>query len=553
MISNDDNVIREIGKEDPDSLVIQGLMTELVSGVEGFVHSLDSAGHLKVVSKEASSLSLSKSLSNEGPEAMKTSLSCFEFEDESDITSDLTHTVKSTCNLNPGFLSRGKKRSQVLPKKSTTEPVSELPLIFPINTFSPVVKRARSDQDDCGDQACFVVGYVYSNEVIAESNRIPKVKGRALHVHELIKSYQLLSRLKILASKPATIDDLKGFHSGGYIDYIRSLDDTANRSTDEDGLLDTTVVGEEFGLGYDCPSIPKLLTFMQEIAGSTMTAVKAVLEGNCKIAINFHGGWHHSKPAEASGFCYVNDIVIGILYALKQPGVDRVLYLDFDLHHGDAVQDAFAHSSRVMTVSFHKYEISFFPGTGPVQDIGTGKGKGYSVNVPLREGMSDVNYEKITTKVLTEVYAAFSPDLVVCQFGADGLAKDPMQSFNLTPESLVSCLRLVKHWRKPTVVLGGGGYNFINTAKTWTQLTAAALGLRLPVNIPENYRFFLEYGPSFDMTVDKSSAKDHNDSNYLSDIFRLIRKNLMKYVVKDDKTYRKRNVQFSVVDSGNVV
>lgn len=112
--------------------------------------------------------------------------------------------------------------------------------------------------------------------------------------------------------------------------------------------------------------------------------------GLCDIAINWAGGLHHAKKSEASGFCYVNDIVLGILELLRYYA--RVLYIDIDVHHGDGVEEAFYTTDRVMTVSFHKYG-EFFPGTGELKDVGVQKGKYYSVNVPLRDGIDDNSYQ----------------------------------------------------------------------------------------------------------------------------------------------------------------
>ena len=107
----------------------------------------------------------------------------------------------------------------------------------------------------------------------------------------------------------------------------------------------------------------------------------------CDIAINWAGGLHHAKKCEASGFCYVNDIVVGILELLKYH--NRVLYIDIDVHHGDGVEEAFYTTNRVMTVSFHRYGEGFFPGTGDLMDIGCGEGKYYSLNVPLKMFVTD--------------------------------------------------------------------------------------------------------------------------------------------------------------------
>ncbi|XP_064884242.1 histone deacetylase 8 isoform X6 [Columba livia] len=194
--------------------------------------------------------------------------------------------------------------------------------------------------------------------------------------------------------------------------------------------------------------------------------------------------WMASARDEASGFCYLNDAVLGIL-RLRQK-FDRVLYIDLDLHHGDGVEDAFSFTSKVMTVSLHKFSPGFFPGTGDVTDVGLGKGRYYSVNVPIQDGIQDEKYYQICETVLKEVYAAFSPNAVVLQLGADTIAGDPMCSFNMTPEGVGKCLKYVLQWQLATLILGGGGYNLANTARCWTYLTGLILGRTLSSEIPDH-------------------------------------------------------------------
>lgn len=114
----------------------------------------------------------------------------------------------------------------------------------------------------------------------------------------------------------------------------------------------------------DCPGFDGLYNFCQLAAGGSIDAADLIITETAEIAINWAGGFHHAKKTEASGFCYVNDIVICILELLKF--YPRVLYLDIDVHHGDGVEEAFYHTNRVMTVSFHQYEEDFFPGTGEI-------------------------------------------------------------------------------------------------------------------------------------------------------------------------------------------
>lgn len=131
-------------------------------------------------------------------------------------------------------------------------------------------------------------------------------------------------------------------------------------------------------------------------------AAQRIASGSADIAINWAGGLHHAKKREASGFCYINDIVLGILELLRS--YPRVLYIDIDCHHGDGVEEAFYTTDRVMTCSFHKFG-EYFPGTGTQEDKGMGKGKHYTVNVPLKDGITDESFKTVFEPV--RVYAGY--------------------------------------------------------------------------------------------------------------------------------------------------
>jgi histone deacetylase 1/2 len=123
-----------------------------------------------------------------------------------------------------------------------------------------------------------------------------------------------------------------------------------------------------------------------------LTDSERLNNGDSDICINWSGGLHHAKRTEASGFCYVNDIVLAILELLRYH--QRVLYIDIDIHHGDGVEEAFYTTDRVMTCSFHKFG-EYFPGTGDVKDVGIGKGKKYAVNFPMRDGIDDETFSEV--------------------------------------------------------------------------------------------------------------------------------------------------------------
>ncbi|KAF6166021.1 hypothetical protein GIB67_012918 [Kingdonia uniflora] len=134
---------------------------------------------------------------------------------------------------------------------------------------------------------------------------------------------------------------------------------------------------KRFNVGEDCPVFDGLYNFCQTYVGGSVGGTVKLNHGLCDIAINWAGGLHHAKKYEASGFCYVNDIVLAILELLKQH--ERVLYVDIDIHHGDGVEEAFYTTDRVMTVSFHKFG-DYFPGTGDIRDIEHGVALGVEVD-----------------------------------------------------------------------------------------------------------------------------------------------------------------------------
>uniref|UniRef100_A0A2C9JYC4 Histone deacetylase n=1 Tax=Biomphalaria glabrata TaxID=6526 RepID=A0A2C9JYC4_BIOGL len=364
------------------------------------------------------------------------------------------------------------------------------------------------------------VAYVHSQDLLTKANELIRIEGRAELVHSLIRTYGLLQYLQVVTPRPATQSEILAFHSS---DYIQCLQDISAVSDSEDIEEQHKHEVESYGLSYDCPLQKDLLETASLISGASQAASQHIINGLADIVINWYGGWHHAKRDTASGFCYINDVVLCILKLRQQ--FDKVLYVDIDLHHGDGVEEAFATTSKVMTVSFHKLAPGFYPGSGELNDVGTGRGKYFTVNIPLMDGIKDKEYFSIFTKVMKQVKDRFLPDAIVMQCGADTLSEDPMTSFNLTHFGIAKCVCYMLTWNLPTVLLGGGGYHFPNTAKCWTFLTALAAGKKLPVDIPE-HEHFLDYGPSYELTTSPGNKRDLNTDQYLANIVSTIEKNL---------------------------
>lgn len=153
----------------------------------------------------------------------------------------------------------------------------------------------------------------------------------------------------------------------------------------------------------------------------------------------------------------------------------RVLYIDIDIHHGDGVQEAFYNSNRVLTVSFHKYSENFFPGTGHVDEIGADLGKYFSLNVPLQDGIDNESYIALYKSIMEPTIHTFRPSAIVLQCGADSLGCDRLGAFNLSISAHGECVRFIKAFNIPLLVVGGGGYTVKNVARCWTYETAVLL------------------------------------------------------------------------------
>merc|ERR1719186_1555725 len=266
--------------------------------------------------------------------------------------------------------------------------------------------------------------------------------------------------MKIYRAQKASASDMSSYHSCDYVKFLECVT--------PDNMSTFTKDREHYGVGGDCPVFDGLFDFCARYTGASLQAARLLSSQSCDIAVNWSGGLHHAKRFEASGFCYINDIVLSIMELLKV--FHRVLYIDIDVHHGDGVQEAFYLTDRVMTCSFHKYG-NFFPGTGHMYEVGAGAGRQYSVNVPLKEGMDDISYEYIFQPIMQQVMDFFRPTVVVLQCGADSLSGDRLGCFNLSTKGHGKCVEFIKKFNLPLMILGGGGYTLRNVARLWTYET----------------------------------------------------------------------------------
>ncbi|KAH9602119.1 hypothetical protein KSS87_008289 [Heliosperma pusillum] len=356
----------------------------------------------------------------------------------------------------------------------------------------------------------------------------PMKPHRIRMAHNLIVHYGLHRRLEINRPFPADAADIRRFHSDDYVDFLSSVspDLLASASASAAASLDHSQARhlKRFNVGDDCPVFPGLFGFCQSSAGGSIGAAVKLNRSDADIAINWAGGLHHAKKSEASGFCYVNDIVLGILELLKVHR--RVLYIDIDVHHGDGVEEAFYTTDRVMTVSFHKFG-DFFPGTGHIKDVGAGSGKHYSLNVPLNDGIDDDSFRGLFRPIIQKVMDVYQPDAVVLQCGADSLSGDRLGCFNLSVKGHADCLRFLRSFNVPLMVLGGGGYTIRNVARCWCYETAVAVGIEPDNKLPYN-EYFEYFGPDYTLHVEPSNMENQNSPKDLEKIRNILLEQLSR-------------------------
>ncbi|KAK7936061.1 hypothetical protein PG985_001556 [Apiospora marii] len=362
------------------------------------------------------------------------------------------------------------------------------------------------------------VAYFYDSDIgnFAYVAGHPMKPHRIRLAHSLIMNYGVYKKMEIYRAKPATRLEMTQFHTDEYIDFLQKV---SPENMDNFQREQT-----KFNVGDDCPVFDGLFEFCGISAGGSMEGAARLNRQKCDIAVNWAGGLHHAKKSEASGFCYVNDIVLGILELLRFN--KRVLYIDIDVHHGDGVEEAFYTTDRVMTVSFHKYG-EYFPGTGELRDIGIGQGKHYAVNCPLRDGIDDASYKSIFEPVIASVMEYFAPDAVVLQCGGDSLSGDRLGCFNLSMAGHSNCVKYVKSFNLPTLVLGGGGYTMRNVARTWAFETGLLVDAPMERTLPFN-EYYEYYGPDYALDVRSSNMENANSPEYLEKIKNQLVENLKR-------------------------
>lgn len=326
--------------------------------------------------------------------------------------------------------------------------------------------------------------------------------------YQLMAAYGLTSADNVLPAESAGVTDeqLLTFHDRSYLERMKEFSSSAVPRADF-----------KYGLGdFENPVFPGFYDWACLGAGGTVEAARLVSEEGYGTVFNLAGGYHHAHRAKASGFSYVNDAVIAINTLLAKG--KRVVYLDIDAHHGDGVQEAFYDTDQVLVISLHESGLYFFPGTGSESELGEGKGRGYSVNIPLLAHTDDPLYMKAFDEVVYPLIAAYDPDIIFTQLGADTFRTDPLTRLEITTHSYTYIMKKLKALKIPWVAVGGGGYDLMNTARAWTIAWGVMNGISLPSKLPESFiKIIAPLGYPHRMLMDAMHWAEEDDRNLALD------------------------------------
>ncbi|MEI7777978.1 MAG: acetoin utilization protein AcuC [Actinomycetes bacterium] len=315
----------------------------------------------------------------------------------------------------------------------------------------------------------------------------PLAPIRVQLAHRLASDLGVLTQpnvTKIDHIEPVSDEDLLRVHEAEYVHAVK-------RAGSEPGFTDVAR-----GLGTtDDPVFPGMHEAAARVVGASIAGARAVLTGGFEHAVNLAGGLHHAMPGAAEGFCVYNDCAAAIAWLLDQ-GVERVAYIDIDVHHGDGVQTIFWDDPRVLTISLHEGPRTLFPGTGYPHETGGRQAPGSAINVAIPAGSGDDAWLRAFQAVVPPAIEAFAPSFIVSQHGCDTHFADPLAHLTLTIDGQrlagVAIHRLAHRFADGKwLALGGGGYEWIDVVpRTWAHLLAEVAGSPLDPNaaLPPDYR-----------------------------------------------------------------
>ncbi|WP_149140548.1 acetoin utilization protein AcuC [Gemmobacter caeruleus] len=299
--------------------------------------------------------------------------------------------------------------------------------------------------------------------------RVPRVST----VMDLARALDWLPAAQYRSSPRARPAALTGWHDPAYIAALEQAEalTRAGRALPADWA-------RRFGLGTPSnPAYPEMFRRPATGAGGMIWAAETLAHAPAGVIHVPGAGTHHAFAGRAAGFCYLNDLVLG-LRALQHAGLRRLAYVDLDAHHGDGVEAAFADAPEVLLISVH--EEGRWPFTGGVAD----RGAGQVFNLPVPRGYNDSEAAEVCARLLVPRLVAHAPEALVIQCGADALAEDPLSRLALSNRAYLATLAALLPLAPRVIVTGGGGYHPWAVGRLWTAIWGLIAGHAPPDRLP---------------------------------------------------------------------
>jgi acetoin utilization deacetylase AcuC-like enzyme len=253
----------------------------------------------------------------------------------------------------------------------------------------------------------------------------PECKERLISIGDGLKTYRFSEHLLKLKARSASEKELNLVHP---LSHISRIQKSAGRSLTQ----------------FDSDTVAGARSYEVALSavGSILEMVDALFSGQIQNGFAFvRPPGHHAEPERAMGFCLFSNIAIAAAYALQKFKIARVLAIDFDVHHGNGTQKTFYDRKDVLYISTHQFPL--YPGTGDFSEIGSGAGKGFTLNFPLPAGTDDSTYNLIFQKIIDPVGQAYKPELILVSAGFDAYTEDPLAGMDVSPKGFAGIARAI--------------------------------------------------------------------------------------------------------------
>lgn len=266
-------------------------------------------------------------------------------------------------------------------------------------------------------------------------------------INNLLHRCGMMKNLHVMEPRTATREEIEYFHTPSYVDKVKHLSDTTGGDAGDHAIV-----------GRGSYEIALLST------GGAITAVDAVMNGDVDnvYALTRPPG-HHAEADFGIGFCLFNNVAIAAKHAKKEHGLNRILVLDWDVHHGNGTEKAFYDDKDIAFISIHQ-DLSFPNNTGFKEDVGEGDGEGYNINIPLPPGTGDAGYIEAFESIIAPIVDEFQPELILISAGQDPGMFDPLGRMMMTAEGFRDLTKIMmdlaaKHCDGKIVFCHEGGYS----------------------------------------------------------------------------------------------